>query len=158
MLYCPRCGQKQASGEIRFCSRCGFALTEVTGLLARGGAPEEPTQAPSARRRGLKQAAYIFVAVVGLLILMAATNADEVTALVIAIFGFAAAALRALYALIFQRCKPRKALSAPEWQQLSPAPTNPVAVPRVRFDTGEIVEPPSVTEHTTRHLEAEPER
>jgi hypothetical protein len=156
MLYCPRCGQKQTSGEIRFCSRCGFALTEVTGLLARGGAPEETPQPPSARRRGLKQAGYILIAVVGVLLLMAATNADEAAALVIALFGFAAVALRALYALIFQRGKPRKALSAPEWQPLPPAHTNPVAVPRVRFDTGEIVEPPSVTEHTTRHLEPEP--
>ena len=37
---------------------------------------------------------------------------------------------------------------------LSPALTNPVAMPRGKFDTGEMVaEPPSVTEHTTRHLE-----
>lgn len=36
-MYCPQCGQEQASSEMRFCSRCGFPLGGVTDLLARGG-------------------------------------------------------------------------------------------------------------------------
>lgn len=28
-MYCPHCGQQQASDEMRFCSRCGFSLRGV---------------------------------------------------------------------------------------------------------------------------------
>lgn len=36
-MHCPRCGQQQASEEIRFCSRCGFPLGLVSEVLAHGG-------------------------------------------------------------------------------------------------------------------------
>jgi hypothetical protein len=36
-MHCPKCGQKQISDEMRFCSRCGFALGIVTELLVTGG-------------------------------------------------------------------------------------------------------------------------
>src|SRR5215213_11796571 len=43
-MYCPQCGQEQASSEMRFCSRCGFPLGGVTDLLARGGVTATPAQ------------------------------------------------------------------------------------------------------------------
>ena len=36
-MYCPKCGQQQVSDEMRFCSRCGLALTGLAEWL--GGAP-----------------------------------------------------------------------------------------------------------------------
>lgn len=36
-MHCPKCGQKQISDEMRFCSRCGFALGVVTELIITGG-------------------------------------------------------------------------------------------------------------------------
>ncbi len=36
-MHCPRCGQQQASGETKFCSRCGFQLAIVAELLHHGG-------------------------------------------------------------------------------------------------------------------------
>lgn len=36
-MHCPKCGQQQVSDEMRFCSRCGFALSIVTELLVTGG-------------------------------------------------------------------------------------------------------------------------
>lgn len=36
-MHCPRCGQKQVSPEIKFCSRCGFPLGLVSEILAHGG-------------------------------------------------------------------------------------------------------------------------
>ncbi len=36
-MHCPRCGQQQASEEIRFCSRCGFPLGLVSEILSNGG-------------------------------------------------------------------------------------------------------------------------
>jgi len=38
-MYCPKCGQQQASEQARFCSRCGFQLSAVTELLVCNGAP-----------------------------------------------------------------------------------------------------------------------
>lgn len=36
-MHCPKCGQQQISDEMRFCSRCGFALGIVTELIITGG-------------------------------------------------------------------------------------------------------------------------
>jgi len=39
-MYCPKCSQIQADDGLRFCSRCGFQLGVVKELLAeRGSAP-----------------------------------------------------------------------------------------------------------------------
>ena len=32
-MFCPQCGQQQASDATRFCSRCGFQLEAVAGAL-----------------------------------------------------------------------------------------------------------------------------
>ena len=32
-MYCPNCGQQQVSEEMRFCSRCGLALSGLTEWL-----------------------------------------------------------------------------------------------------------------------------
>ena len=163
-MYCPQCGQKRASEDVRFCSRCGFPLTEVAGLIARGGVAVEPPVVVSKRKKGLKQSGYLALAVVGLFILLLNTDADPDAAATVLVLGLVAAVLRAIYALAFQREKPRRPappeqLQTPPSDLLAPADTTPVAVPRTHFDTGEIVmEPPSVTEHTTRHLEQEQER
>lgn len=36
-MYCPSCGQQQASGNLRFCSRCGLPLGLIAEVLANGG-------------------------------------------------------------------------------------------------------------------------
>ncbi len=60
-MYCPNCGQQQVSGEMRFCSRCGLALTGLAEWLAGGGLPvrrADPAQAPelSLRRKHIRRA------------------------------------------------------------------------------------------------------
>ena len=39
-MYCPKCGQQQISPTVRYCTRCGFALSGVSQLLALEGKPE----------------------------------------------------------------------------------------------------------------------
>src|ERR1700758_3328772 len=63
-MFCPRCGQQQASDTMRFCSRCGFAMEGVMVVLAHGGMlPQyQPTEGDgefSPRRRGVKQGALL---------------------------------------------------------------------------------------------------
>lgn len=36
-MFCPNCGQQQASNQMKFCSRCGFPLGLVSEVLANGG-------------------------------------------------------------------------------------------------------------------------
>ena len=36
-MFCPQCGHRQVSNEIRFCSRCGLPLDLVTDLLDESG-------------------------------------------------------------------------------------------------------------------------
>jgi len=33
-MFCPQCGHRQVSNDMRFCSRCGLPLDLVTDLLA----------------------------------------------------------------------------------------------------------------------------
>ena len=39
-MFCPRCSREQASGEVRFCSGCGFPLADVAEALANDGRVE----------------------------------------------------------------------------------------------------------------------
>jgi hypothetical protein len=55
-MHCPQCGQQQVSDEMRFCSRCGFALGIVTELLVTGGTlPEREAESFAARFGGRKR-------------------------------------------------------------------------------------------------------
>ncbi len=36
-MFCPRCGQEQASDNLRFCSRCGLPLGIIGEVIVNGG-------------------------------------------------------------------------------------------------------------------------
>ena len=36
-MFCPNCGQRQVSNEIKFCSRCGLPLGLISEVHANGG-------------------------------------------------------------------------------------------------------------------------
>lgn len=47
-MYCPKCSQLQTEEGLRFCSRCGFQLGVVKELLAeRSSAPVIPAESPA---------------------------------------------------------------------------------------------------------------
>jgi len=106
------------------------------------------------------------LAVLVLIFSLMVANAEEDTSLVIVGLALAAAFLRVAFGVAFHFWKTRQTapaqLSPPDHRapgSLPPVGTSPVVVPpRARFDTGEIEQPPSVTEHTTRHLEQERQR
>jgi hypothetical protein len=55
-MHCPKCGQQQVSDEMRFCSRCGFALGIVTELLVTGGTlPEREAESLAGKFTGRKR-------------------------------------------------------------------------------------------------------
>ena len=64
-MYCPRCGQQQVSGELRFCARCGFPLVGVGELLAHGGllpaASDEESSPRSPQYKGVRQGTILLM-------------------------------------------------------------------------------------------------
>ena len=161
-MHCPQCGQQQASPEIRFCSRCGFPLQGVTSLLASGGTASLVPEKDSPRRRGVKQGAMLlFIAMA--ITPFSAIMFEEAGAAIIATL-FMAAFMRMLYAAIFQEGKKsiqqppaQPVLMQPPQQQALPPGYVPPSAVAPRVNTAEILEQPSVTEHTTRLLENERE-
>ncbi len=102
-MYCPQCGQ-QISDELRFCSRCGFALDGVAKLIAVGGTlPElnENISFSSPRRRGIEQGAILILVGMALLPLINVGISPPYNEALLFLF-LLGGILRAAYALIFQ--------------------------------------------------------
>lgn len=180
-MFCPQCGQQQTTGVIRFCSRCGFPLDGVIQLLSAGGTlpmyrdPEEPVPV-SARRKGVKQggvlllSGIVLVPLLGVMTEFSNSNFLQILMAFAAIICFIGGPLRMLYAAIFEEGAPRPIrpygppMQAPRPQfgpplqhhgALPPPPARSPSSWRSRPNTAELVNPPSVTENTTRLLEKE---
>jgi len=180
-MFCPQCGQQQASDATRFCSRCGFQLAAVSGLLTTGGVSQEMMfeavpAPPSPRRKGAQLGGKLLLSGMFLIPVLAIMSeliglAEEVPLL--GVIVLIAGLFRLLYALIFedgpyrrqmqrqpafvpsqqpqQFGQPREASALPPAQQQFPA--HGYAPPRA--DTGDLGYRPSVTEGTTRLLDRE---
>lgn len=177
-MYCPHCGQQQISDTLRFCSRCGFPLEGVIYLLDHGGMlPYQPadtdTKEMSPKRRGVRQGAILFLAGMVLVPLLGMLNSFtsgftllDILVPMAAIIFFLGGLMRMLFAAIFEEgAKPPAhiippygapipaRLSTPPQSALPPAHVNPAGSWRPRPETGEIRQPSSVTENTTRLLD-----
>lgn len=181
-MFCPQCGQQQISEAVRFCSRCGFQLGAVSGLLASGGvsAADLTPQGPaveSPRRRGMRQGGVLILVGIFLIVMFAVLHEmlgspDELS--LIGLLFFVGGLLRLIYALAFEEGSIRRSGAgvphayAPPGQfgaqgqgagALPPAqgvPAQGYVPPRV--NTSEIAYRPSVTESTTRLLDEQRER
>ena len=184
-MYCPRCGQQQATDSMRFCSRCGFPMEGAMQILAYGGMLPPQYQTPagektiSPRRKGVKQGALlmligaILVPVLGVMAGFAPGRLDNVFgffAALSAIICFLGGPLRMLFAAIFEEGAPTpqfigSSSYAPQMSPPQPARVSALPPPAVnptaswrRPQTAEIMQPPSVTDHTTKLLQkSEPE-
>src|ERR1041385_1131004 len=120
-MFCPRCGQQQATDSMRFCSRCGFAMEGVMHLLAHGGML--PVQQPpgekvrSARAKGVMQGAMLMllgaliVPIFGVMSAFAPGRLENVFAFfaaMSAIISFVGGPLRLLFAAIFEEGAPKR--------------------------------------------------
>lgn len=182
-MFCPQCGQQQVSGEVRFCSRCGFPLDGVSELLARGGtfydqSNETGKRKHSARYEGVRRGALLFligvVLVPALFVIIGPGDPASFPTLLIplsAIICFVGGIMRLIYALLFEEGLPREEKTAKQpafataeqiafranrahAAQLPPQQSVPVAdYLRPQVRTAEIVPPASVTENTTRFLD-----
>jgi hypothetical protein len=169
---------------MRFCARCGFPLEGAMILLGHNGMlPRYETDGEetkiSPRRKGVKQGALLILIGAVLVPLLGVFSnfapfrigmAFEFFTAAAAILCFLGGPLRMLYAALFEEgARPHQyvvpstyappAIPAPvRLAALPQASATPTAGWRARPETGEIVQPPSVTDHTTRLLEkSEPE-
>ena len=180
-MYCPQCGQLQATSEVRFCSRCGFPLGVIAEVLAQGGVmatrgAESRERKISPRQKGVRQGTMLMLStmlvvpfivfVILLFHIHALIPLIPLSAVVCAVGGL----LRIVYALMFEEAVPATepdALShaapfAPApldthmrgAAALPPAQGTPVTDWQRRPETAEIIQPPSVTENTTRLLDS----
>lgn len=166
-MFCPNCGQEKVGAETNFCSKCGFLLSGAAILLQTGGSlpsVQAKGKLSSKRRRGIKQGLFIFllgflVVPMVALISMTLKMGPELTAISALLLGVGGL-LRMAYAWLLEEDAGAEFIAqsdAPSgYGALPPQRSTPASVyadpaPGSWRDTNELQ--PSVTEHTTRHLE-----
>ena len=169
-MYCPNCGQQQVSGEMRFCSRCGLALTGLAEWLAGGNPPvrrADSTQLsePSPRRKNIRRAAKLmfFTGVLFPVFVLFCAAIDEGAPMVIPVGTFFVALVWMLYARLFldktapaiSQVAPQPAFGSNPTRSSLPPAANMPNIGRHQVRTNELAQPPSVTEQTTRLLDNE---
>ena len=170
-MYCPNCGQQQVSDEMRFCSRCGLALSGLAEWLTGGGVPVQrqvevqQVSADSPRRKGIRRAAKLmfFSGVLFPIFLAISLAVDEGGPMILPILVFFVSLVMMLYARLFSAktvpivhhtAQTTLSGSATTRSSLPPATSIPINS-RQQVRTNELAQPPSVTEHTTRLLDNE---
>jgi predicted lipid-binding transport protein (Tim44 family) len=180
-MYCPNCSQQQVSDEVRFCSRCGFSLIAVRELVASGSPPVERGAEPQAgqlsrSQKGVRKGAWMMLASLLLTIFVGfliAVDEEFAVFLLLPLLIFVIGFLRVLYGVFLADKRARRVKGAAAQPpavpvtpgQLDAAARAPaLAAPRAapaesfavrRAQTAEMVQPPSVTENTTRLLDEE---
>jgi len=166
-MYCPNCGQQQVSEEMRFCSRCGLALSGLADWMAGGmlvrPAPETRVLSPSRRRKMIRRAAklmFFSVALFPVFVLMSIA-VDEPGPIAVPAILFFASLMWMLYSRLFiddttpmlnPTAQPSTFGPMPTRASLTP-PTNIPDFGRQQVRTNELAQAPSVTEHTTKLLD-----
>ena len=164
-MYCPNCGQQQISEEMRFCSRCGLALSGLGEWLA-GGLPvrrsDEPR--PLRQRKNIRRAAKLMFFSFALfpVFLLISIGIDEPGPLFVPLLLFFVSLMWMAYSRLFiddniqvnQFAQPSTFGPMTSRTPLPP----PISIPindigRQQVRTNELVQAPSVTEHTTRLLD-----
>lgn len=162
-MYCPKCGKQQVSDDIRFCAKCGLGLATARKSLTAGNGlvAEERKAGLSPRAKGILQGLVIFPVGFGTWLVLdifyeVVLSAGMLGGLYAMVTLIALVALlRILYAVVLEPGPPKPkpaSLSAEAPQEISPPPT---VAALSAADTGEMVQPRSVTEHTTRKLSPE---
>ncbi len=119
-MYCPRCGQPQATDSMRYCARCGLPLEGAMVLLSHGGMlphyeSASGTPKASPRRIGVKQGALLMLVGAVLVPLLGIFSSFAPGRISVAFEFFAAAAavlcfvggpLRMLFAALFEERRP----------------------------------------------------
>jgi endogenous inhibitor of DNA gyrase (YacG/DUF329 family) len=166
-MYCPNCGQQQVSEEMRFCSRCGLALSGLAEWLAGGmlvrRAEETRVSSPSRRRKMMRRAAKLmfFSAALFPLFVLMSVAVDEPGPIAVPVILFFASLMWMVYSRLFIDDTVHMLNPAAQQSTFGPMPTRMSLTPptnisdfgRQQVRTNELAQAPSVTEHTTKLLD-----
>jgi hypothetical protein len=170
-MYCPKCGQ-HVSDNMRFCSRCGLPLSEVSEWLAGGGgglAVREETQLAvlSPRRKAMRRGAktMFWGGILLPISMILSIVVDAPLPLIIPFLTFLAGLSMWLYSRLFgeeisfnrsRQAQEMRLGTGPENRALPPgSDAGFISGGRQEVRTAEMAQPPSVTEHTTKLLDHE---
>ncbi len=181
-MHCSSCGQLQVIENARFCSGCGFLMTNLSEQQAISSqtnqAGIEPKDSP--RKRGIKQGVMILL--VGMLLIVPLTavlhlfifgESEPFLAIIAAVVSFFGGILRIVYAFMYESKFQTERMPEQNTtigflrtiaenienrrklppQQSVPANNYVAPVAGNWLDTNELVEVGSVTENTTKLLE-----
>jgi len=180
-MYCPKCGQQQVSDEMRFCSRCGLALSGLTEWIAGTAVlvnrPDATTtSAVSPRRKRIRRAGKLmfFSGVLMPVFLVFSLIVDEGVPMLFPVAVFFVALMMMVYARLFSdetapvsnisplsnvslnsQAAQTSALGSSLPRGSLPAANTVLTAGRQQVRTNELAQPPSVTENTTRLLDDE---
>lgn len=115
-MFCPQCGQQQASEEARFCSRCGLRLDALAEFIEGGGQLAAPAAAEvphglTPRQRGTRKGVLILSGglIFGFIaLLLTAMKSDFFVFLILAAFIMTAGVMRILYGMLLEDDSARK--------------------------------------------------
>jgi hypothetical protein len=148
-MFCPKCGQEQASEAVRFCSRCGIQLNTGDEALAK---------------RSITMAMYLVLtmcAISGWGSFTAGPGYMQVRFIITLIAAitflllFARDLRRIFYKLFSQNLEEIKQVTPATHESALP-PAHSIPLPTLgsyRVNTSEMVQQPSVTEQTTTLLD-----
>jgi hypothetical protein len=166
-MYCPKCGQSPLSGDVQFCTRCGLSLRVVKELIMNDGVTVEKSENEvqgielSQRRKGTRLGAklvfwgLVFVPITLAFGFLVKSPLLFIMSLIIVLAGLG----RMLYARLFEEVQwsakhhaqavlARTSGLPGSLEVLSKGPNSYEPGP------GEVMAPPSITEHTTKLLDS----
>lgn len=164
-MFCPKCGQPQASDEVRFCVRCGLQLDAVKSLVTNEVMfiqhEARNQQVSTWQKPGVKTSAkIIFLSIIlGPIFLGVSVLNDTPGPMVVPFTLFLLGVLWMIYSLVFgespvNRKANQPSINAPNTQAyVPPQPQTQRTLPPQPINTAEMVKPPSVTENTTKLFE-----
>ena len=147
-MFCSKCGQEQASKSVRFCSRCGFKLSTIEEGLAK-------------RLTIMAMNLVITLcAIMGWGSITSGPGYMQVRVLItiiaaITFYLLFSRDLTRMFNRLFSQNIEQKKQIAPVSQESALPPAHSIAVGSLgshRVNTAEMVQPPSITESTTRQL------
>lgn len=167
-MHCPQCGLQQVSGKVSFCRACGFSLSGVKELVLpdKRAAKADKTRFETAFNQGLALMLVSLVTAIILTLLQDAHLIPQIYVKLVAAFFVLAGLMRMFYPYVISQGAGRKGQETLFYEtdpqietdkvpySLPPSHSIPIsAFSSRRVDTAEIVQPPSVTEHTTKLLD-----
>lgn len=171
-MHCPQCGRQQTSDKIRFCTGCGSALNDVKELLILNSRKIEEgkkSKIGTGVRQGLALFLFGLVLVAVLAMLSDANIVPRIFVNIAALVFCIGGAVRMAYPFLYNEGASHKKTDA-SLEDVAAAHTlagatvtgNLLPQPQIgdpfvsfgarSYDTAEMLQPSSVTEHTTKLL------